>query len=127
MNINHSAIGITILERERILKMTWAREVDVFDVVIAFQQVTRHLDCAQEPLALMLDLRQDPQFPIQATITEALNGPFAHPMAREWLIVGRNALAEMAVNLLRSIERRGKIHWFDDEASAISWTNQFIQ
>jgi hypothetical protein len=102
------------------LVMLWQNEIHTEDVQPAFDTITEHLNVADSPMYVLVDLLQDPQFPLLETISGALWGPFRNPMLKEWLVIGSNNLAHVIARMLMNATRRNNIRWFKsyDEAKA---------
>lgn len=112
-------IAVVPIEGTSHLKMVWPRMVEPVDVTVAFRDIVLCLNEASAPVHIMVDIRQDPNFPMQATIFEALNGPFKHPKMGQWLVLGNSSKARAIANVLSKIGRRNSIHWFEDEDRAL--------
>lgn len=99
----------------------WAQAVHSEDVQTAFRELNSLLDTAESPLYVFVDLRERPNFPLADTLRGALEGPFRHPMLKEWLVIGSNPMAHTIGRILTSITRRNNIKWFNTEEKAIEY------
>jgi hypothetical protein len=100
------------------LVMLWEHDIRTEEVQPAFDTITAHLNATDTPMYVLVDLLQDPQFPLLETISGALWGPFRNPMLKEWLVIGSNNLARVIARMLMNATRRKNIRWFKsyDEA-----------
>lgn len=93
--------------------MIWEHEIHKGDTTAAFQHLMQYLAEAEQPLSVIVDLRQNPAFLIEETFAGALNGPFRHKMLKEWLVVGAGAVARGIGLGLSMIANRHNIRWYD--------------
>ncbi|MCI0709164.1 MAG: hypothetical protein L0154_03285 [Chloroflexi bacterium] len=100
------------------LLMTWQHDVDKDDVGPAFQEITDFLNVAPDQVYVVVDLLQNPRFPMVETMRRALAGPYDHPKMQAWLVVGSNRLARQIENFLSTVTGKKNVYWFDtiDEA-----------
>jgi len=103
------------------LRMTWQRQVDAWDVHTAFRQMVDFMDQAVSTVHVIVDVRQDPLFPVSAVVSEVLTGPARHPRMGNWLVIGSNRLAELIGKILVSITGRKNIYWFKTEPEALAY------
>ncbi len=92
--------------------MRWEHAIHSRDVSVAFRDINERLDAADEPMYVLVDLLENPQFPLLDTIAGALWGPFRHPTLNEWLVIGTNTLARVIARSLSNATRRNNIRWF---------------
>ena len=113
-------VTTTPIEGQPALLMKWPRSVDKESIRTAFRGIMDVLDATGEPIYVIVDLRDDPDFPMTETIQSAYWGPFRHHRLAEWLVVSTNVLGRMIGHTLATITRRNNIKWFDtmDEAMA---------
>ena len=118
-------ITVTVepIEGHNALRMTWQHQVDEHDVKTAFQQITQALESADAPLYIVVDLLNDPRFPLRATVGEAVKA-YRHPSLAAWLIVGSNRLAKTVEATLAALTRRKNVYWFDTEPEALAYMSQ---
>lgn len=102
------------------LKMTWQHKVRDEDVVVAFRKIGATLDSSDYPVYIVVDLLNDPQFPILTTVHEVI-GPYRHPKLEAWLVIGSNWMAKTIESALAKITRRKSVHWFRSENEAIAY------
>lgn len=114
-------VTVEPLSAENVLRMTWQKWVTEEDVYAAFKIITTALVESQNDLFVIVDLRNNPNFPLNATVTGALYGPYRNPRLKEWLIIGSNSTARLIARLLNSISRRDNIHWFNSEDEALAY------
>ncbi|MBI1276689.1 MAG: hypothetical protein GC179_01040 [Anaerolineaceae bacterium] len=107
-----------------IIKMTWANKVNDNDVRKSFKEINQILNDSARPMFVMVNIMSDPQFPIGATLTSALFGPYRHPRLQEWLIVGTNRTAQFIERTLAAATGNSNVRWFTDEAEAIDYAMQ---
>lgn len=99
----------------------WAHSVRRDDVTAAFRDLNGILNSVSEPIYVFVDLRERPNFPLADTLRGALDGPFRHPMLKEWLVIGSSAMAHTIGRMLSSITRRNNIKWFDTQDEAVDY------
>src|SRR5581483_12105606 len=87
MTTTTRTVEIFPTERSNVLNMVWSRKVDSADVAFTFRAVTEILDKSTEAVHIIVDIRQDPKFPLQTTISETLSGPFRHAKMGQWLVL----------------------------------------
>jgi hypothetical protein len=118
--INNLTVYAEPVEDYNALVMLWEHDIRTEDVQPAFDTITQHLNAADAPMYVLVDLLKDPQFPLLETISGALWGPFRNPMLKEWLVIGSNNLAHVIARMLMNATRRNNIRWFKsyDEAKA---------
>lgn len=116
-----SSVEVTCLDEYPALKMSWQHKVNKSDLSPAFQKITQCLHQSNQPLYIIVDLSEDPQFPIVDTMMGALRGPFRHPRLAEWLVVGSNRAGKTIGDLLIKTTQRNNIRWFDSEAEALAY------
>ena len=117
-------VEVESIEGYPVLRMNWQHRIDPKDLQPVFQQITDRLNKTKTPLYVMIDLSNDPQFPIVDTMMSALRGPFRHPQMAEWLVFGSNRSARMIGSLLTKATRRENIRWFNSEEEALSHLEQ---
>jgi hypothetical protein len=120
---SNSTVSINLIEGNDSLRMTWKRDVVEGDVKSAFQKIVTILDKSEKPIFVMVDLRQNPQFPLRTTIIEAMKA-YKHPMLTAWLIVGTNSMAKIIEATLSSLTRRKNVYWFVTEQDALAYMSQ---
>lgn len=99
----------------------WAHAVRREDVQKAFRDLNEILNAVSEPIYVFVDLRERPNFPLADTLRGALDGPFRHPMLKEWLVIGSSPMAHTIGRMLSSITRRHNIKWFTTEEEAVEY------
>lgn len=109
----------------RALKMTWQHRVNDKDIEAAFGMIMDALKRADAPLVVVVDLRQNPKFPLRSTISEA-SAPYRHPMMGEWLIIGSNWAAHAIERTLSNVTRRRNVQWFANDDEVIEYLQQRI-
>ena len=105
----------------RALWMIWSHQVNRPDVNPAFRQLVNLLNEAHGPLRVIVDLRQNPQFPLNETLTGALSGPFRHPHLAEWLMIGSSPMAQAIGRALSAVTMRRNLLWFESEAEVFAY------
>jgi hypothetical protein len=113
-------ISLRLIEPFNYLKMTWPHHIDDIEVKMAFQKIAEVLEQASEPLYVVVDVRQNPRFPLKATLAEA-RSVHVHPRLRGWLVIGSNWLARAIDRTLSSLTRRKSVQWFDSEDAVIAY------
>lgn len=95
-----------------VLVMTWQHNVEKNDVTAAFNDIRLRLREADGPIQIIVDITSKPDFPIQATVSNAMHDVFGHPNLERWLVVGENTGAKLIASALEKFRRRGNIFWF---------------
>jgi len=108
------------------LLMTWAHRVDSRDVHAAFKEIDRRLNESGAANYVVVDLRENPNFPLGATVQAAAFGPYRNPLLEEWLIIGSNPVARTISRILSATTRRSNVRWFDSEAEVHDYLTQKI-
>ena len=108
----------------RAIRMNWQNRVREQDVRIAFEKINLVLNGHGQPLYVVVDIRANPNFPLNATITGALFGPFRNPLLQAWLIIGMNPLARIIERTLKSVTGRSNVFWFSDDAEVQAYLEQ---
>lgn len=114
-----TTIKVSRMRRRSAIKMVWAHEVRADDVRPAFEQVVDLLNAASEPLAVLVDITSEPNFPLVETMTQALIGPYQHANLTEWLIVGITTQAHIIEEFLTKVTARENVRWFETESAAL--------
>ena len=114
-------VHIELLPESNILIMTWEHRATPEDVRAAFAEMLTYLNAAVAPMDVIVDLRQNPVFPIVETIGGALYGPFRHAMLGDWVVVGASVVARSIGRTLESLSRRHNIRWFDRYEEAVAF------
>jgi len=109
---------------EYAVKMVWASRVNDTDVKQSFKAVDAILTSAGHPMFVVVDITADPNFPISATLTGALFGPYRNPNLREWLIIGSNTAAKFIERTLSAATGRTIVRWFATDAEAAAFITQ---
>jgi hypothetical protein len=110
--------------QESALLMTWEHDVNKDDVAPAFEQITEFLNVAPDTCYVIVDLLENPRFPIVETMRRALSGPYNHPKMGAWLVVGSNQLARQIENFLSTVTGKEKVNWFDTIEDAMTHLNE---
>ncbi len=76
-----------------------------------FQELVRILDQSRVDIHVIVDITNNPKFPIQTVITETLTGSHHHPRLGNWLIVGSNRMGRVIGSVLDSMSKKDVIHW----------------
>lgn len=108
----------------RTILMTWANVVTHLDVKEAFKEVDVILNKAEEEMFVVVDISTNPNFPLSATISGALYGPYRNPQLREWLIVGSSVVAHSIERTLVNITGRSNVRWFTTLAEAFAYAEE---
>lgn len=100
--------------------LRWNKQVIEADIAPAFHKLTAALDAANSPVYVIVDLRQDPNMPVAATMQETMAGPFRHENMGHWLVIGQNWRAEMIANVITKVGLRTNITWVKTEDEAFA-------
>ena len=116
-------VNVEWLEEYPVVRMVWARELDLEHVESAFHTVTTLLNTRREATYVLVDLSANPQFPMLQTVSGALFGPHTNPYLKEWLVVGANAAAKQIGRVVTNISGKHKIQWFDTQDEALAYVD----
>jgi hypothetical protein len=103
------------------LLMTWQMHPEVADIRSSFQIVLQQLMKSQQPMYLLVDLRQNVSMPLSETISSALFGAYTHPNLSACLIIGGHSRIHIVGNIIQRISRQNKILYFRDETEAYAY------
>jgi len=109
-----------------VIQMVWSHKVNDQDVRNSFKLVNQLLEAANHPIFVAVDISADPNFPIAATLTGALFGPYRNPNLREWLIIGSNSAARFIERTLSGATGRVIVRWFESRAEVDVYVEQAI-
>ncbi|MBN1120367.1 MAG: hypothetical protein JXJ17_04765 [Anaerolineae bacterium] len=112
-----------IHDKKNVLLMTWQQKVDPADVRRAFQSIQAVLDSASAEMCVVVDLRQNPVFPLTETMISAIR-PYQHHLLAEWLIIGSNRGAKAVEGFLSRITGRNNVLLFNTESEALAHCNR---
>ena len=112
-----STVSLRQLEGRHVVETIWSQNIDPDDVRDTMCTINTLLDKTSLPLHVIIDIRQNPDFPLWSTIKETMFGPFRHPNMGHWLVIGSNKTAKFIAYILTEVSNRASIVWFDDEAS----------
>lgn len=112
------------LNEPLVIKMSWSNKVSDADVRNSFKQINNLLAAAKHPMFVVVDITADPNFPIAATLTGALFGPYRNPNLREWLIIGSNTAAHFIERTLSGATGRVIVRWFENESEVEAYVAQ---
>ena len=121
MSYSEKTIIVEDVRGHRAIKMTWQHQVIYNDVRDAFHSINFTLNASTEPMYVVVDITSNPNFPLNATITEAAAGPYRNPKLKEWLIIGSSGLARIIEQILSSLTGRRNVRWFKTEAEVMAY------
>ena len=119
----HSTVEIEPIANTNALRMTWQHQVTESDVRAAFKAIVETLESSDQPMYVVVDLLQNPLFPLRATIFEGIRA-YRHPKLAAWLIVGSNQMAHMVEATFSAITHRKNVYWFATEQEAFAHMEQ---
>ena len=122
--MSQPTISVETIENYNAIRMVWARHVNGPDVHSAFAQVQAILNASDQQMYVVVDILNQPQFPLGDTLQAAMYGPYRNPNLKEWLIVGTNQFAKMIERVLAATTGRHNVRWFDTEAEALDYLIQ---
>lgn len=111
-------------QNPNVIQMTWSHKVNDKDVRNSFKEVNNLLSAASHPVFITVDISADPNFPIAATLTGALFGPYRNPNLREWLIIGSNTAAQFIERTLSGATGRVIVRWFETQSEVDAYVEQ---
>jgi hypothetical protein len=110
-----TTVRVDRLENLPAVQMIWEHTVTPDDVSTAFRQVNQLLTASEIPLFVIVDIRNNPNFPVSTTVNSAIFGPYRNPSLEEWLMLGTSPLARTIERILASVTGRGNVRWFSTE------------
>lgn len=120
-----STVNVTKIQgHKNALLMRWEHDVNKEDVSPAFEEITAFLNISPEKCYVVVDLLQNPRFPMVETMRRALSGPYDHPKMEAWLVVGSNQLARQIENFLSTVTGKKNVYWFDTIEDAMTHLKQ---
>ncbi len=105
-------VHISTLDAVGNLLMVWPRTIDKGSIANAFRSIKGFLDLSNQPMYIVVDLRNDPKFIMSETILNAVK-IHHHPALAAWLVVGANARAHLIGQAIITATQQTKIFWFD--------------
>lgn len=115
---DNTTVEILDTELENVYCMRWGSQPSVVNVNHAFDVLKLHLHNATSAVTIIVDIRSDPNFPLQVTGRRAL-AITRHPDFEQWMVVGSNRSAQMISNVLKSVVN-AKISWFESCEDALA-------
>ena len=107
-----------------VITMTWQRRIEKEDVVTAFAQINQWLDDGKRSQWVIVDLRENPIFPMLETITQAMKGPYQNKLFVKWLVVNGNPMAKTIERVLSHTTGIKKVEWFETMDDAIAYLDE---
>ena len=105
---------------EPALWMIWDRWPAEAAVTRACESMVAHMDAADQPVHVLVDLRSNPNFPMRVTVMDVLEGPARHCKMGDWLVIGANRLAKVIGSVVSRVTRRENIRWYDTEEQTLA-------
>jgi hypothetical protein len=115
------AITVEYSEEFKALWMAWGKGAQGRDVHHAYREISAYLETQDEPICIVVDLRENIYMPVRETVTGALFGPYKHPMVGAWLVIGANSFAQHVASMLQAVTRQDMVVWFKDEMEVASY------
>ena len=115
MSLLEPTVTVDVVRGHQAVRMLWQRDVDIEDVAIAFREVEEHLNSAQAPVHVVLDLLNCTRFPLLASIEHALAGPAVHENMGTWVVIGSSQLARVFAKTLITMTGRTNVYYLDDD------------
>lgn len=116
-----TSVTVQYMQTYNALWMQWGRLPQGNDIKRAFREITAYLDSIDEPICVIVDLRENIHMPLKETITGALFGPYNNPKLGMWLVIGENAFAEGVARTLINVTRQDKVAWFKNENEVVAF------
>ncbi len=106
---------------DRAYRMIWTATPTAADVQTVFNAIYAAQNAATSPIHIIVDLTENPTFPLGITMSAALKA-HNHKHMGSWLVVGSNRVARLIGGFLTSFKK--SIEWFDtDEAALMRLSN----
>lgn len=123
-----TGILVDWLDEPQCIRMVWGHRVDERDVKLAFTEIQTLLNGVLEPRCVLVDLTNEPNMPLSATVHNALMGPYRHPKLRNWLIIESkpNRVAHVVEKFLSGATGRQNVLWFKSEDEALTAVSQGV-
>jgi len=121
---NQPTVYVELLDNAAAIRMVWERYVNSSDVSNAFKAINEILNQSESPLYVVVDIRNDPQFPLSSTLNGALFGPHRHAKLKGWLVLGTNPMARVIEKVLSSVTGIHNIQWFKQPEDVFAYLEQ---
>jgi hypothetical protein len=120
----NSTVAVKMLDDNLAILMHWQQDIQPKDVYAAYRRITELLDNAPSPQYVVVDLTENPRFPLHETIKGALFGPYTHRNLVQWLVVGKHAVGQTIARVLASTTGKQLVKWFDTMDEALAYLQQ---
>lgn len=107
------------------LRMTWRKHPSRTDTIEAFKVIHLHLRQATSPVHIIVDIRNNPVFPLAVTLNSAMQQQ-SHRQMGHWLVIGINPMARLIARTLSTIVANN-IEWYESEAEVYQRLSILIQ
>lgn len=97
-------------------RMIWTAAPTTADVQTVFSAIYAAQNAATAPIYIIVDLTENPTFPLGITMSAALKA-HNHKQMGSWLVVGSNRVARLIGGFLTSFKQ--SIEWFDTDEAAL--------
>jgi hypothetical protein len=124
MSQNNSTVILERMNGLPAVRVTLEREVASHDVSNAFKLLSTWVAEYPDGLYVVVDLRENPNFPLAANINGTLFGPHRTPNLREWLVIGSHQTARLTERALAAVTGFSNVRWFKNDVEAIAYLNQ---
>lgn len=110
-----------------VIRMHWHRMINIGDVQVAFRLVRDMLDRADGVTHVVIDMMDNPRFPLLTTLNCLISGPFHHAQMGEWLILGSSSQARLFAKTLGDMKANATIRYFATEAQVTAHMEHLAQ
>ena len=110
-------------ECDNTLLMKWQHDIKPSDVRLAFETISDALRTTSSPIYVVVDLTQNPRFPLSETMFSALDC-YHHPNLEAWLILGGGKAARAIEGFLSSMTGKQNVYWFETMADVLKRLQQ---
>ena len=119
-----STVVVEVFEEyDNTLLMKWQHDIQPSDVRVAFETISDALCATSGFLCVVVDLTQNPRFPLSETMLNALDC-YRHPNLEAWLILGGGKAARSIEGFLSRMTGKQNVYWFETMADVLERLQQ---
>jgi|GEM_PF-2279497 len=115
MIANRKSIEIIQYKHYRAIHMKWSADIDRRSIKMYFDELCDILDAENDPLCVVVDLRENKFMPLIDTFKAVIAEAHGHPKLATWLVLGENSFARPVAAMLNRFGQATDIMWFDNE------------
>ena len=120
-------VTVKLLDNYPALNMKMKANVRSIDMQYAYMEIERHLNHFMGTVFIVVDLTENEQLPIQATIAGAMFGPYLNPKIEQWLVVGEHRIGKQIAKQLLFWTGKERVEWFESCEDCLAYIQQEVQ